>query len=106
MTPAQRKRISEVVELMNSLSLRTLAAAQSEDIRGGEEGMAFLGIVGMRDPARPEAGEAVEIFRHAGVTTVMITGDHVEIRSRGGKERHIHYECMRTGRPAQEKSGK
>lgn len=56
MTPAQRKRISEVVELMNSLSLRTLAAAQSEDIRGGEEGMAFLGIVGMRDPARPEAG--------------------------------------------------
>ena len=34
-----------------------------------------------------------------------ITGDHVEIRSRGGKERHIHYECMRTGRPAQEKSG-
>ena len=78
MTPAQRKRISEVVELMNSLSLRTLAAAQSEDIRGGEEGMAFLGIVGMRDPARPEAGEAVEIFRRAGVTTVMITGDHVD----------------------------
>ena len=78
MTPAQRKRISEVVELMNSLSLRTLAAAQSEDIRGGEEGMTFLGIVGMRDPARPEAGEAVEIFRHAGVTTVMITGDHVD----------------------------
>ncbi len=31
--------------------------------------MTFLGIVGMRDPARPEAGEAVEIFRHAG-------GDH------------------------------
>ena len=79
MTPAQRKRISEVVELMNSLSLRTLAAAQSEGISaGGEEGMTFLGIVGMRDPARPEAKEAVEIFRHAGVTTVMITGDHVD----------------------------
>ena len=79
MTPAQRKRISEVVELMNSLSLRTLAAAQSEGISAGEEeGMTFLGIVGMRDPARPEAGEAVEIFRHAGVTTVMITGDHVD----------------------------
>ena len=35
-----------------------------------------------------------------------ITGDHVEIRSRGGKERHIHYECMRPGRPAQDNSGK
>ena len=77
MTSMQRKRIGEAVERMNSLSLRTLAAAQSEDCRGGEEGMTFLGIVGMRDPARPEAGEAVEIFRHAGVTTVMITGDHV-----------------------------
>ena len=78
MTSTQRKRIGEAVERMNSLSLRTLAAAQSEDCRGGEEGMTFLGIVGMRDPARPEAGEAVEIFRHAGVTTVMITGDHVD----------------------------
>lgn len=79
MTPAQRKRIGEVVELMNSLSLRTLAAAQSEGISAGEEEkMTFLGIVGMRDPARPEAKEAVEIFRHAGVTTVMITGDHVD----------------------------
>lgn len=66
MTSMQRKRIGEAVERMNSLSLRTLAAAQSEDCRGGEEGMTFLGIVGMRDPARPEAGEAVEIFRHAG----------------------------------------
>ena len=74
-----RKRISEVVELMNSLALRTLAAAQSGNTPGcGEEGMTFLGIVGMRDPARPEAEEAVEIFRRAGVSTVMITGDHVD----------------------------
>ena len=79
MTAGQRKRISEVVELMNSLALRTLAAAQSGNTPGcGEEGMTFLGIVGMRDPARPEAEEAVEIFRRAGVSTVMITGDHVD----------------------------
>ena len=32
----------------------------------------------MQDPARPEAAEAVKIFRHAGVSTVMITGDHVD----------------------------
>ncbi len=79
MTSAQQKRIGEVVELMNSLALRTLAVAQSGGTPGSrEEGMTFLGIVGMRDPARPEAAEAVEIFRHAGVTTVMITGDHVD----------------------------
>lgn len=64
---------------MNSLALRTLAVAQSGNTPGcGEEGMTFLGIVGMRDPARPEAEEAVEIFRRAGVSTVMITGDHVD----------------------------
>ena len=101
MTPAQRKRISEVVELMNSLSLRTLAAAQSEGMSvDGEEGMTFLGIVGMRDPARPEAKEAVEIFRHAGVTTVMITGDHVDtayaIAGKLGIAGH-HSQCI-TGR--------
>ncbi len=32
----------------------------------------------MMDPARPEAAEAVEAFRQAGVDTVMITGDHVD----------------------------
>lgn len=65
MTSTQRKRIGEAVERENSLSLRTLAAAQSEDCRGGEEGMTFLGIVGMR--SRQTGGwEAVESFRHAG----------------------------------------
>ncbi len=79
MTSVQQKRICEVVELMSSLALRTLAVAQSSAACGcGEEDMTFLGILGMRDPARPEAAEAVEIFRHAGVSTVMITGDHVD----------------------------
>ena len=79
MTSVQQQRICEVVELMSSLALRTLAVAQSSAVCGcGEEDMTFLGILGMRDPARPEAAEAVEIFRHAGVSTVMITGDHVD----------------------------
>lgn len=38
--------------------------------------MTFLGLAVLEDPVRPEAAEAVEEFRHAGVTTVMITGDH------------------------------
>lgn len=79
LTSAQRKRAEETVELMSSLALRTLAVAQSRGSSECEEdGLTFLGIVGMRDPARPEAVEAVDIFRHAGVSTVMITGDHVD----------------------------
>lgn len=79
LTSGQRKRVGEVIELMNSLALRTLAVARGRgNAEGEEEGLIFLGIVGMRDPARPETAEAVEIFRRAGVSTVMITGDHVD----------------------------
>lgn len=41
-----------------------------------ERDMVFLGFVSMQDPVRPEAQAAVQGFAQAGVSTVMITGDH------------------------------
>ena len=41
-----------------------------------ERDLIFLGLIGMKDPIRPEAKVAVEACRTAGVRTVMITGDH------------------------------
>ena len=42
-----------------------------------EAALTFEGIIGLIDPPRQEAAEAIAVAKRAGVRTVMITGDHV-----------------------------
>lgn len=88
MTEAHRRKILAQVEKLSGEALRTLALAAKEE--GGktitEENLTFIGMVGMKDPPRPEAAEAVHIFREAGVSTVMITGDHVDTACAIGRQ--------------------
>lgn len=98
LTKAHRAQIQSAITRMSSRALRTLALACSNGPGGREEkNLTFLGLVGMRDPVRPEAAGAVSTFRQAGVSTVMITGDHVETAFAIGKQLGIvgrMEECM------------
>lgn len=71
------KDIKDAATEMARGALRVLALAIKEnDDSATEENLVFTGLVGMIDPPRPEAKDAVSVFKSAGITTIMITGDH------------------------------
>lgn len=66
-------------ESMASSGLRVLAVAYkqtSKSDRQPENDLIFAGFIGMTDPPRDEAADAVAECRKAGIKVVMITGDH------------------------------
>ena len=65
---------SEANAQMAERGLRLLAVAVAP--AGPELRATLLGLIGIADPPRTEAIEAVAAARAAGITTVMITGDH------------------------------
>lgn len=100
LTEQHRRQIKQTIEKLSGEALRTLAVAlRTGADRPVEEELTFLGMVGMRDPARPEAAGAVEDFKQAGVTTVMITGDHIDTAFAIGKQLGIaaRFEQCMTG---------
>lgn len=84
LTEAHRAQVLQANSEMANDALRVLAIAQREldalpdEIAPEtiEEHLTFIGLVGMIDPARPEVKPAIDRARHAGIRTVMVTGDY------------------------------
>lgn len=89
----RRAQMVKIIEGMAAASLRCIALAvkplefddigEDEDNGGGgsrkleEDGLILLGLLGLKDPCRPGARQAVAACREAGVAVKMITGDNI-----------------------------
>jgi magnesium-transporting ATPase (P-type) len=95
--PLDRAFWEQQIEELSNQGLRVLAAAARDvDAGQGELGMndletdmVFLGLVGIMDPPRPEAIEAIKACQQAGIRVKMITGDHAGTAKSIGREMGI-----------------
>ena len=90
LTSDRRAAVLAIVERLADRALRTLAVAfrqlpdheRPTENESTEQGLIYLGMVGIIDQPRPEAIVAVGEARAAGIRVLMITGDHPRTASR------------------------
>jgi len=74
---AMKQMAGEALRVIG-LAYRDYPAGSSvPSIEDAEKGLTFVGLVGMIDPPREEAKEAITAAKRAGIRPVMLTGDHV-----------------------------
>ena len=98
LTDERREEIRATNEMLAGEALRTLGVAfrslspetlDAEINDAIETDLVFLGLVGMIDPPREEAKEAVARAKGAGIRPVMITGDHPQTAAAIARELNI-----------------
>ena len=85
MTKSDRAKIHSQIDGMAKNALRILAMGyryvspnKKVSLHNVERNIVFVGLQGMIDPPRSEVKPALETCAKAGITTIMITGDHAE----------------------------
>jgi Ca2+-transporting ATPase len=83
LTPVQRRAVEERQETWAAQGLRVLAVGErtlDSDVPGDadmlERDLDLVGLVGLQDPLRATAGEAIRQARAAGLRVHILTGDH------------------------------
>jgi Ca2+-transporting ATPase len=95
LTEQDRDQIELENERMAGDALRVLGVAYaivaSDADFGTESGFIWLGLIGMADPIRAGVKELIAKFHHAGIDTVMITGDQSPTAYAIGKEMDLSH---------------
>lgn len=80
----EKTKFEQIIQGMAASSLRCIAFAhkqvqveEKENIKLTEEKLTLLGLLGLKDPCRPEVRKAVEDCQNAGVNVKMVTGDNI-----------------------------
>jgi cation-transporting P-type ATPase I len=81
LTEQVRAQLAEHAETLAAEGLRVLAVAErpfdGDQVADDDVGrLGFAGFLGLRDPVRPVSEASIAQLRHAGIDTIMITGDH------------------------------
>ncbi len=73
----KNKEMADKALRVLALSMKVLSAKPEEESSEAlENDLVFVGLCGMIDPVRPEVKLAIDECRSAGITAIMITGDH------------------------------
>jgi Ca2+-transporting ATPase len=80
-TDEHKSKYNNATDGMSNNALRTLGVAFKEvssaiPAAEMEKNLVLIGVVGMIDPPRSEVKESIQKAKEAGITTIMITGDH------------------------------
>jgi len=70
---AQNEEMAGQALRVIAVAMKPIATTQS----ASEDNLTFFGLIGIHDPPRREARSAVKLCRQAGITPIMITGDHI-----------------------------
>jgi len=81
LTPAMKETYLQVAEEMSDAALRVLGVAFKDTLQiiepaEMEQDLTIIGFVGMIDPPRLEVRDSIQTAKLAGITPIMITGDH------------------------------
>lgn len=95
LTDERKKIILDANAHLASQALRVLAVGYRPLLQDSkinsllEDKIILVGLIAMMDPPRPEVKKSIETCRKAGITTVMITGDHKETAVAVAKELNL-----------------